>query len=271
MDDMSRYYLAQLEEAEVTFIKALDEDGNVVGVVARYQDEVIAAGKTEKEVRDGLKGVMKITDEVKLKGALDELVEIAEKERNVGKFVIKNEGEITALQFSKIADRIFKSYKVEMHLIDQYHKEFRELFTKWQGRPLDGMWVEQTLISKNYGIKLRGPGIYLFKGVSYPNGIAKTYKVTSYTVQHELFHLEFWIRLKQSYPKSYSQVFHSIPDEIHETFVLSQFVKSRKYTKWSETDMVADLEAFNKEFGKSMKLDDFINFDFDKYLKNNIK
>ena len=133
------------------------------------------------------------------------------------------------------------------------------------------MWVEQNLVSKNYDLPLEGPGIYLFRGTAYVDKVAQVYKVTSYTVQHELFHLEMWVKLKELYSKNYSEVFHKIPDEIHETFVLSQFVKNKPYTQWDELDMVADLLAFKRNFKSAKELNDFKYFDLEKYLKQNIK
>lgn len=58
LPDLQLYQLARLEENGVVFIKGLDENGDMVAVVARYQDEVIAAGKKETEVRDALKSVL---------------------------------------------------------------------------------------------------------------------------------------------------------------------------------------------------------------------
>ena len=195
----------------------------------------------------------------------DELYEVAEKTRNAGKYTIQNEGVITITKFNKIAKRIKKEYGVDMFLVDRNNEQWSELFKRWQKEPLDGMWVDQPLNSKNYpGIKLDGPALYLFKG-STSRGI---YEVTSYTVQHELFHFKMWNRLKELYPKNYLTKFHEIPDEIHETFVLSEFVKAKKYTKWSDQDILADLKAFNENFARNMKLEDFEKFDLEIYLKN---
>ena len=189
---------------------------------------------------------------------------MAEKTRNAGKYTIQNEGVITLAKFNKIAKRIKEEYGVNMFLVDRNNEQWAELFKRWQKKPLDGMWVDQPLTSKNYGIPLDGPALYLFRG-STSKGI---YEVTSYTVQHELFHLKMWNSIKELFPKNYLTKFHEIPDEIHETFVLSEFVKVKKYTKWSDQDILSDLNAFNDNFKRNMSLADFENFDLEIYLKN---
>lgn len=109
----------------------------------------------------------------------------------------------------------------------------------------------------------------MFKGTT-AKGL---YKVTSYTVQHELYHMKMWLKIKESYPNSYLKKFHEIPDEVHEAYVLSEFVKAKKFSKktiWDEGDIIDDLDAFNVNFrkGKSKKgLRDFEDFDLKNYLR----
>jgi len=209
------------------------------------------------------KGEMTPTQKTKV---LDELAEVSEKNRNTGKFTINNEGEITLKKFNKISDRVKKEYGVSMHLIDRNNETFIELFKRWQQKPLQGFWVDQKLISKNYKIELEGPALYLFKGAT-AKGV---YKVTSYTVQHELYHMKMWLKIKESYPKSYLKKFHEIPDEVHEAYVLSEFVKAKKFSKktiWDEGDIIDDLDAFNINFGQNKNLKYFETFDLEDYLK----
>ena len=46
------------------------------------------------------------------------------------------------------------------------------------------------------------------------------------------------------------------------------FVKAKKYAKWSDEDNLADLDALNKNFGTNHKLDYFEKFDLETYIKN---
>ncbi len=205
-------------------------------------------------------------DEVGKNRVLDELVEVSEKNRNTGKFTINNEGEITLKKFNKISERVKKEYGVSMHLIDRNNETFIELFKRWQQKPLQGFWVDQKLISKNYKIELDGPALYLFKGAT-AKGL---YKVTSYTVQHELYHMKMWIKIKEAYPNSYLKKFHKIPDKVHEAYVLSEFVKAKKFSKktvWDEGDIIDDLDAFNINFGQNKALKYFETFELEDYLK----
>jgi len=126
---------------------------------------------------------------------IEELYEVAEKTRNAGKYTIQNEGVISIANFNKIVKRIKEEYGVDMFLVDRNSEQWAELFRRWQKKPLQGMWVDQPLVSKNY----------------------------------------------------------DVPLEIHETFVLSEFVKAKKYTKWSCRREFVMLEDYLKTQGKKVK------------------
>ncbi len=237
--------------------------------------------KTAKNLVKNPKFVKAIDDLVKkgeidkvTKGKIiDEIFTISEKARNVGKLTIKNEGIITIAKFNKIAKRIKKEYGVDMFLIDKNNRQWSELYKRWQKKSLDGFWVDQPLISKNYGVPVDGPALYLFRGLGTKGFERGLFEVTSYTVQHELFHMKMWLKVKEVFPNDFLKVFHKIPDEIHEAYVLSEFVKSRKFTKWDEADILDDLDSYNKNFRtiiNQKELIDFEKFNLEEYLKNNL-
>ncbi|WP_138432562.1 hypothetical protein [Winogradskyella algicola] len=236
------------------------------GDVLKHEDDFIKhLDEVEVDAPNGKKRKLTLEEKDKL---LDDLYKASEKTRNSGKITIKNDGVITVSKFNKIAQRIKKEYGVEMFLIDRNNEKFSNLFKAWQNKPLEGFWADQPLRTKNYGIDVDGPALYLFKGTS-TQGI---YEVTSYTVQHELYHMEMWLKVKERFPNDFIRKFHQLPDEVHEAYVLSEFVKARKYTKtWDEADILNDLDAFNLNFrfGKSKKaLKDFESFDLETYLKD---
>ncbi|WP_442264918.1 hypothetical protein ACSIGC_11245 [Tenacibaculum sp. ZS6-P6] len=206
-------------------------------------------------------------DRVDKNDIINDIITVSEKTRNIGKFTIKNEGIISIAKFNKIAKRIKKEHGVDMFLIDKNNEQWKELFKKWQKKSLDGLWVDQPLISKNYGIPLDGPALYLFRGIGVKGFDKGFFDITSYTVQHELFHMKMWLRIKELFPNNFLKIFHEIPDEIHETYVLSEFIKTRKFTKWDETDILDDLNAFNRNFKKNKTLNEFEFFDLESYLK----
>ncbi|MFT5818840.1 MAG: hypothetical protein ACI8ZM_000061 [Crocinitomix sp.] len=192
--------------------------------------------------------------------------EFVEKARNSGKFTIINEGVISSTKFDKIASRIKKEYDIDMFFIDRNNQKWQDLYKSCQDRPLHGFFTATYHPSKNYpGINLDGPALYLFSG----NSITGPYEVTSYTVQHELYHMKMFNRLKELFPNNYVKKFYEIPDVIHESYVLSEFVKSSKFTNtWSKADIFRDLESFNLDFKKTMELAGFEGFDLETYLKN---
>jgi len=201
----------------------------------------LAADLTQQEIKEIKEKLLKESVEEVVekskKETKEKLDEITEKARNKGKLTIKNEGEITISKFNKIAKRIKIKYDVDMFLIDRNNK------------PLHAFWTDQPLKSKNYsGIQLEGPAIYLFREQS-KNAI---YKITSYTIQHELFHMKMWLIIKDRFPNNFIKKFHQITDEIHEMYVISEFIKSKQFTKWNDIDIINDIDNIN--FKKSMKL-----------------
>jgi hypothetical protein len=128
-------------------------------------------------------------DEVnEIEDAIKHLDEVAELERNIAKFTIENKGKnISLKQFNKVAKRIFKAHGVKLHLV-----ESGKLFDLWKKKPIQGVFHHSRFKNGRYQIVLDGPAIYLFKGI---DDLGKTYKVSSHTLQHELFHLELWFKM----------------------------------------------------------------------------
>jgi hypothetical protein len=85
--------------------------------------------------------------------------------------------------------------------------------------------------------------------------------ITTYTMQHELFHLKLWHKLEKISGKK-------IPRRIHEEYVLSEFLKSTE--KWDLADLLNDVEVYNRFFREGLPkvdLDFFKKWDLEKELK----
>jgi len=70
--------------------------------------------------------------------------------------------------------------------------------------------------------------------------------VTAYTVQHEMFHMKLWYKMTKEFPELANTYAKSIGNRLfHEEYVLAEFMKNPG--KWSEADLLNDLNFINKE------------------------
>lgn len=72
--------------------------------------------------------------------------------------------------------------------------------------------------------------------------------VTSYTVQHEMFHMKLWYKMTKEFPEL-QPLFQKtlgrqpVKELFHEEYVLAEFLKNP--SKWKETDLLNDLRNIN--------------------------
>jgi hypothetical protein len=102
-------------------------------------------------------------------------------------FKLIDKGMLSEYQFAKIAKRIKAKTGVDMHLVDATAPKFKELYKKWKEEPVYAVFHSSKFKNGRYGVVLDGPAIYFFRGGDV--------KLTSYTVQHELFHVKLWYTL----------------------------------------------------------------------------
>lgn len=68
---------------------------------------------------------------------------------------------------------------------------------------------------------------------------------SAYTVQHEMFHMEFWYRMTVELPEMAEIYRRTIGNTIfHEEYVLSRFMKTPSL--WTEADLIIDLTNINR-------------------------
>lgn len=217
-------------------------------------------------------------DEVKeIDDVVKHLDEVAELERDIAKFTIENKGKnITAKQFNKVAKRIFKAHGVKLHLV-----ESGKLFDLWKSNPIFATFHHSKFKNRRYEIVLDGPAIYFFKGI---DNIGRKFEMSSYTLQHELFHLEFWFKMNKKYPKL-AELYNRIPNVLHELDVIGNFVKQNRIditTKWDLENILYDIDTLNeniqrfpiwrsnaeKLLGKTkFELKDFDNWNLNTHIK----
>ncbi|MDV2448928.1 hypothetical protein CMU93_15625 [Elizabethkingia anophelis] len=71
--------------------------------------------------------------------------------------------------------------------------------------------------------------------------------VTSYTVQHEMFHMKLWYKMTKEFPELQPLFQKTLGIEnrlFHEEYVLAEFMK--KPSKWREADLLNDLVKVNR-------------------------
>ena len=65
---------------------------------------------------------------------------------------------------------------------------------------------------------------------------------TKYTLQHELFHVEMFMYLKNK-TSNYMKYWNNIPTYMHEQYVLNRLLKTKN---WKQADLEIDLSNINK-------------------------
>jgi hypothetical protein len=192
------------------------------------------------------------------------------------KFLISTKGIVTEEQFLKIAEMIYKAFKVEMILINRGSEKYAKLFQKWYDNPIYAVFHDSKFLNGRYKEILDGPKIYFFEGLSKYG----KFELTAYTIQHELIHLRLWYRMNRQYPEM-AVLYKKIPRVLDELNVIGEILKqnARKIGKWDMDDIMNDLINLNdksewktflkKHFGKeNIELKDLENWDITKYLKH---
>lgn len=204
-----------------------------------------------KHLEQGLDNLInenKISKTDKLK-ALDELDEIAELERKLGDFVLHHGDEITENYIKKIVKQVKESTGLnnfDINLVDRNNEKYRKLFARWEKGGSHGFFKPTT---SEFGIRLykglfgEGPQIYMFSGRT-RNALGKINNIsfTKYTTQHELFHVEMFVYLKNKTP-NYVKYWREIPTYVHEQYVLNRLLKTKK---WKHSDLLSDLKIINE-------------------------
>jgi hypothetical protein len=180
-------------------------------------------------------------------------------------FKLINKGILSEYQFMKLARKMEGETGIKLHLIDATNLKFKDLYKAWKENPVYAMFHNSTFKNTKYGIVLEGPAIYFFRG----GDIA----LTSYTMQHELFHVKLWHKLVKEFGnKGGTLLYNKIPQWLHEADVVGEFIKANKLrpSKWSMIDIEEDLKILNKrrkEIGlPGVSLDFFKDWDITKHI-----
>lgn len=181
---------------------------------------------------------------------LEHLDELAEVERKLGDFVIHGEDDISEAFIKNIVKQVRESTGLknfDINLVDRNNEKYQKLFEKWQKGGGYGFFKPT---SGEFGLKLykglsgEGPQIYMFAGrVIDGLGRIRNVSFTKYTAQHELFHVEMFMYLKNKTPH-YMKYWKEIPTYMHEQYVLNRLLKTKN---WKEADLVEDLKNINKD------------------------
>ncbi|GLB52944.1 hypothetical protein NBRC110019_19840 [Neptunitalea chrysea] len=194
------------------------------------------------------------------------------------------EGMVSVRYFNKVAKETAEIFETALHLVDRNSEEFNTLFKRWYKNPIHGVFHQSTFLNKRYKLVLEGPAIYFFQGVSgaIVNGERLVFKITYYTLQHELLHLKLWYKMTREFPEL-KKLYDKIPRWLHEADVIGEILKQNAHRKgkWLNEDIINDVNALNgilenntkyrkqakKMFGKEQfNKDDFKNWDLSKYL-----
>ncbi|MGO4707775.1 hypothetical protein AB4Y90_01420 [Chryseobacterium sp. 2TAF14] len=202
---------------------------------------------------------------------LEHLDELAEVERKLGDFVIHGQDDISEAFIKNIVKQVRESTGLknfDINLVDRNNEKYQKLFEQWQKGGGYGFFKPT---SGEFGLKLykglsgEGPQIYMFAGrVIDGLGRIRNVSFTKYTAQHELFHVEMFMYLKNKTP-NYMKYWKEIPTYMHEQYVLNRLLKTKN---WKKEDLVSDLENINKirktEAGlPKIELDDLKNWKFE--------
>lgn len=182
-----------------------------------------------------------------------------EKSRDPDKYIIKgNKDKLNKKDFVKISEIIKRKHGFDLHWIDRNSEEFQALYRAWYNSPKYGFFAEKRMIT-SYGIEVE-EGLYFFEGI--PSG-GRVFEISSYTIQHELFHLQLYKEVEKIINKR-------IPNRIHEEYVLHQLLKTK--SRWTEEDLINDLNIINRMRRKEnlpliKDFDYFKNWDIKKELE----
>jgi hypothetical protein len=202
--------------------------------------------------------------------------------RDVFKFIDKGElSAYTVQKLSRLIERLTQAeinIAVKVHYVDEGSKEFKALYQAWakSRRKPQAFFKPKTGYSGKYEMFVDGPALYMFKGGSI--------KPTSYTMQHELFHLKLWFTFIKL-GKQGKALYARIPEWLHEADVIGEMLKAnkRKPGKWNVDEISRDLDKLNfnikndpQIFGKdiekimgkrNIELRDLENWELTNYLE----
>ncbi|CAM4344141.1 hypothetical protein [Flavobacterium terrigena] len=199
-----------------------------------YLDELLEEGKLTKADADEV---------------VRHLGEVAEVERRLGNFIINNNDDISESYIKSLVKQVRESTGLknfDINLIDRNNEKYQKLFEQWQKgggygffKPTSGEFG----IPLYKGLKGEGPQIYMFAGRVFDDlGKIRDISFTRYTIQHELFHVEMYMYLKNKTP-NYMKYWGEIPTYIHEQYVLNRLLKTKN---WKREDLLSDLENINQ-------------------------
>ena len=183
---------------------------------------------------------------------IDEIIEhledVAEVQRKLGDFIMHSGDDISESLIKNIVKQVRESTGLknfDIHLVDRNNEKYRKLFEQWQKGGGYGFFKPS---SGEFGISLykglfgEGPQIYMFAGKTVDEwGVAKNVFFTKYTTQHELFHVEMFMYLKNKTP-NYMKFWAEIPNYMHEQYVLNRLLKTKN---WKKEDLLSDLNNIN--------------------------
>jgi hypothetical protein len=217
----------------------------------RSANEIIGksenAAKFEKEL-DNLVEEGKISrkeaDEV-----IEHFEEMVEVERKLGDLIIHESNksdDISENFFKNIVKQVRESTGLndfDINLIDRNNEKYQKLFEQWQKGGGYGFFKPTSGPIKVYnGIPGEGKQIYMFAGKTLNRwGEAKFIEFTKYTLQHELFHVEMFMYLKNQ-TINYMKYWNEIPTYMHEQYVLNRLLKTKN---WKQADLIIDLKNIN--------------------------
>ncbi|QBJ87463.1 hypothetical protein DDI74_14850 [Chryseobacterium gleum] len=229
--------------------------------ILEHEDEII---------EEASKGKYNVDD------LLDELYEIVEEKvrtLNIGDD-LASIAEVDIKSVAKIADRIRKTTKLknfDIHIVDRNNEELFDLFKAWQNEPrVEGVFIPRNGVYRRYGIKLKGPRIYLFTG----NTSDGFMKIKAHTLQHEVFHVEMHAKLiEQLGLEKYQMLIDKIPTHIKEEYVVHRFLATKsKALDIKELDI--ELDNINNKYRKNANISEQLDKDYlagEWNLKNELK
>ncbi len=241
--DLGEFLLKKARSSAANALEYEDE------IRKQLDDVVIEDGKASRKLTEAEKGKF-----------FDELFEVAEVERKLGDFIMHSGDDISEKFIKSIVQQVRESTGLknfDIHLIDRNNEKYKKLFDQWQKGGGHGFFKPT---SGEFGIKLykglfgEGPQIYMFAGKTLDQwGVAKNVFFNKYTTQHELFHVEMFMYLKNKTP-NYMKYWNEIPTYMHEQYVLNRLLKTKN---WKQADLMEDLKIINGERKKfNPKLND---------------
>lgn len=204
----------------------------ILNEVFGFGEEVADYGLSPKQkmAKDKQK---RIQDKIEEKKLRKEKHDGIEKSRDSDKYIIKaSEDKLSKKDFIKISEIIKRKHGFDLYWIDRNTEEFQTLYRAWYNNPKYGFFAEKKMIT-SYGIEV-DEGLYFFEGIASGGRI---FEINTYTVQHELFHLQLYKEIEKITNKR-------IPNRIHEEYVMHQLLKTK--SRWVEDDLINDLNIINK-------------------------